>query len=167
LLLVIHHLVVDGVSWRILVEDLQTTYQQRARIKLPSKRPRSSSGQSNCGMRQRCSKFGLPWQSVNMFPICRTILGANTVASARIMSVTLSVAETKVLLQEVPAAITPNQRCVADGAGTRFAQWTESAHCSLTWRVTGGRKFDNVAHARWFTSIFPVLLGDLGILGRR
>jgi len=30
--------------------------------------------------------------------------GANTVASARIMSVTLSVAETKVLLQEVPAA---------------------------------------------------------------
>jgi len=26
LLLVIHHLVVDGVSWRILVEDLQTTH---------------------------------------------------------------------------------------------------------------------------------------------
>jgi len=40
LLLVIHHLVVDGVSWRILVEDLQTTYQQLERgeaIKLPSK----------------------------------------------------------------------------------------------------------------------------------
>ena len=28
LLLVIHHLAVDGVSWRILLEDLQTTYKQ-------------------------------------------------------------------------------------------------------------------------------------------
>jgi len=28
LLIVIHHLVVDGVSWRILLEDLQTCYQQ-------------------------------------------------------------------------------------------------------------------------------------------
>ncbi|MCZ7019437.1 condensation domain-containing protein, partial [Salmonella enterica] len=27
LLLVIHHLVVDGVSWRILLEDLQTAYR--------------------------------------------------------------------------------------------------------------------------------------------
>jgi NRPS condensation-like uncharacterized protein len=40
LLIVIHHLVVDGVSWRILLEDLQTAYQQLSRgetIKLPSK----------------------------------------------------------------------------------------------------------------------------------
>ncbi|MGY6217870.1 condensation domain-containing protein, partial [Methylolobus aquaticus] len=29
LLLVIHHLVVDGVSWRILLEDLHTAYRQR------------------------------------------------------------------------------------------------------------------------------------------
>ncbi len=28
LLLVIHHLVVDGVSWRILLEDLQSVYRQ-------------------------------------------------------------------------------------------------------------------------------------------
>jgi aryl carrier-like protein len=28
LLLVIHHLVIDGVSWRILLEDLQTAYRQ-------------------------------------------------------------------------------------------------------------------------------------------
>ncbi|ACE85121.1 non-ribosomal peptide synthetase [Cellvibrio japonicus] len=29
LLLVIHHLVVDGVSWRVLLEDLQTAYRQQ------------------------------------------------------------------------------------------------------------------------------------------
>ena len=31
LLLVIHHLVVDGVSWRVLLEDLQTAYRQLTR----------------------------------------------------------------------------------------------------------------------------------------
>jgi len=83
LLLVIHHLVVDGVSWRILVEDLQTTYQQLERgAMLPSKRPRSSSGQSNCGV---CVSGGVDYWQRQPFPICQwTILGANTVASARI-----------------------------------------------------------------------------------
>ena len=40
LLLVIHHLAVDGVSWRILLEDLQRAYQQCSQgqpIKLPAK----------------------------------------------------------------------------------------------------------------------------------
>ena len=40
LLVVIHHLVVDGVSWRILLEDLQTGYQQLSAgeaIRLPAK----------------------------------------------------------------------------------------------------------------------------------
>lgn len=31
LLIVIHHLAVDGVSWRVLVEDLQTAYHQLTR----------------------------------------------------------------------------------------------------------------------------------------
>ncbi|MBD2518350.1 amino acid adenylation domain-containing protein, partial [Nostoc sp. FACHB-973] len=40
LLIVIHHLVVDGVSWRILLEDLQTAYEQLSlgqAIQLPAK----------------------------------------------------------------------------------------------------------------------------------
>jgi amino acid adenylation domain-containing protein len=40
LLLVIHHLVVDGVSWRILLEDLQSAYQQLSggqAVRLPAK----------------------------------------------------------------------------------------------------------------------------------
>src|SRR5204862_7730726 len=37
---VIHHLVVDGVSWRILLEDLESAYRQLSRgkeISLPAK----------------------------------------------------------------------------------------------------------------------------------
>ncbi|MGG7637900.1 condensation domain-containing protein, partial [Pseudomonas sp. ES1] len=40
LLLVVHHLAVDGVSWRILFEDLQTAYSQLSRgeaVQLPAK----------------------------------------------------------------------------------------------------------------------------------
>ncbi|KAF6562686.1 hypothetical protein G9G53_25950, partial [Paenibacillus sp. EKM206P] len=40
LLMVIHHLVVDGVSWRILFEDLATAYEQAIHeevLQLPDK----------------------------------------------------------------------------------------------------------------------------------
>ncbi|MEO1801928.1 MAG: amino acid adenylation domain-containing protein, partial [Cyanobacteria bacterium J06629_2] len=40
LLIIIHHLLIDGISWRILLEDLQTAYQQALNsrtIQLPSK----------------------------------------------------------------------------------------------------------------------------------
>ncbi|HHL31124.1 MAG TPA: amino acid adenylation domain-containing protein, partial [Oceanospirillales bacterium] len=40
LVLIIHHLLVDGVSWRILIEDLQTLYQQqrhKQKLSLPAK----------------------------------------------------------------------------------------------------------------------------------
>ena len=40
LLVVIHHLVVDGVSWRVLLEDLQRVYEQLAAgvaVELPAK----------------------------------------------------------------------------------------------------------------------------------
>jgi len=56
-------------------------------------------------MRQRrCSKSWTGWQARKHVSHLPVDYPANTVASARIMSVTLSVAETKVLLQEVPAA---------------------------------------------------------------
>ncbi len=42
LLFIIHHLVVDGVSWRILLEDLVTVYQQLKAKQTPVKLPDSS-----------------------------------------------------------------------------------------------------------------------------
>jgi non-ribosomal peptide synthase protein (TIGR01720 family) len=42
LLFIIHHLVVDGVSWRILLEDLVTAYQQLKAKQTPIKLPDSS-----------------------------------------------------------------------------------------------------------------------------
>jgi amino acid adenylation domain-containing protein/non-ribosomal peptide synthase protein (TIGR01720 family) len=43
LLVVVHHLVVDGVSWRVLLEDLQTLYRQLTAGQAPSLPPKTSS----------------------------------------------------------------------------------------------------------------------------
>ena len=46
-LLVIHHLAVDGISWRILLDDLQTAYDQlceRGRFSYPRRQLRSRNG---------------------------------------------------------------------------------------------------------------------------
>ena len=42
LLLIAHHLVVDAVSWRILVEDLQTAYAQLGKAQAVDLGPRTS-----------------------------------------------------------------------------------------------------------------------------
>ncbi|WP_325437736.1 non-ribosomal peptide synthase/polyketide synthase [Pseudomonas nitroreducens] len=46
LLLVIHHLAVDGVSWRILLEDLQYAYRELRAGRTPAALPRSDSYQA-------------------------------------------------------------------------------------------------------------------------
>src|SRR5262249_30355438 len=43
LLLVIHHLAVDGVSWRVLLEDLLTAYQQLQKGRAPQLPPKTTS----------------------------------------------------------------------------------------------------------------------------
>src|ERR1041385_6258724 len=43
LLIVVHHLVIDGVSWRILFEDMHTLFNQQARGELLSLPPKTDS----------------------------------------------------------------------------------------------------------------------------
>ena len=213
LLLIIHHLAVDGVSWRILVEDLQTIYQHHTQanasdtgtLALPLKTTsfkqwsqqlleyaRSKALlQLDQGLRTStsCRDMALPcpydrishslincvspvdyWlaearKSVSRLPVDFPG-GSNTVGSARILSVSLSVAETKALLQKVPAAYrTQINDVLLTALVQAFAQWTGEQ--SLLVNLEGhGREeiFDNVDLSRtvgWFTSVFPVLLlGD-------
>jgi amino acid adenylation domain-containing protein/non-ribosomal peptide synthase protein (TIGR01720 family) len=88
LLLVIHHLVVDGVSWRILLEDLQTAYGQTVAGE-PITLPETSSGFGAWGKALQAHAASpellaeLPyWQDVlngpSDFPVARPE-GANTV----------------------------------------------------------------------------------------
>ncbi|MFB6819950.1 condensation domain-containing protein, partial [Streptomyces sp. NPDC056347] len=112
LLLTAHHLVVDGVSLRILLEDLTAAYEQAAAGRTPDLGPKSASvRQWAQELTAHTADGGFDdqaayWSSVTeqADPELPVDLpgGANTVASARTVSVALSVADTEALLQRVP-----------------------------------------------------------------
>lgn len=176
LLLIIHHLVVDGVSWRILLEDLQTACQQLSRsetIKLP---PKTTSFKhwaqrvtqyAQSGVLQEELEYWLaaPHTLVSRLPVDYPG-GVNTEASARTISVSLSVDETRVLLQEVPVAYgTQINDSLLTALVQAFSGWTGVRSLQVNMEGHGREAiFEDVDLSRtvgWFTTIFPVLL-DLG-----
>ncbi|WP_415835856.1 condensation domain-containing protein, partial [Corallococcus soli] len=133
LLLVVHHLVVDGVSWRVLLEDLGTAYVQRSQgraVELPAKTTSFQAWARKLEAYARgpeLEKESAWWLSqareVSTLPMDTS--GENTVASARGVVAGLDAEETRVLLQEVPAAYraTVNEVLVAALARV-LARWT-------------------------------------------
>ncbi|MES1022179.1 amino acid adenylation domain-containing protein [Gloeocapsa sp. BRSZ] len=173
LLLIIHHLAVDGVSWRILLEDFQTIYAQiqaGEAIKLPAK---TTSFQQwaqklkNYAQSVELQKELDYWCSESRRQVAPIPVdfpgGENTQASARTISVSLSVADTQALLQKVPAAYqTQINDVLLTALVQTFAEWTGEPTLLLDLEGHGREEiFDDVDLSRtvgWFTTIFPVLL---------
>ncbi|MBC1221786.1 amino acid adenylation domain-containing protein [Nostoc sp. UCD121] len=175
LLIIIHHLVVDGVSWRILLEDLQTAYQQLSQgeeIQLPAKTTAFKQWAEKLSEYAHSSGLQLEledWQNQTQKQITHLPTDfpenqdANTVASVQTVSVLLSSEETQALLQEVPKAY---QTQVNDVLLTALVQactqWTGDNSLLLTLEGHGREDiFPDVNLSRtvgWFTAQFPVLL---------
>jgi len=173
LLIVLHHLVVDAISWRILLDDIHTGYQRLSRgetIEFPAKTTsfkqwaeRLAEYAQSTELRQEAGY----WLSESQTSHTRLPVdcpGAdNTVASARAVSVSLEVEETRALLQEVPKAYnTQINDVLLTALVEAFTQWTGAR--SLLINLEGhGREaiFEDVDLSRtvgWFTTLFPVLL---------
>ncbi|MDZ8084001.1 MAG: amino acid adenylation domain-containing protein [Nostoc sp. DedQUE12b] len=176
LLIVIHHLVVDGVSWRILLEDLQTAYQQLAQGKAIALTAKTTSFKdwseklTAYAQSQALKSEVAYWlnQSRAVVPPIPVdyIQGANTVASASTVSVSLNEIETRALLQDVPKAYnTQINDVLLTALVLVLARWTNSS--SVLFNLEGhGREdiVDGVDLSRtigWFTTIFPVFV-ELG-----
>ncbi len=175
LLLVIHHLAVDGVSWRILLEDLATAYQQLDRgetIQLPSKTTSFKDWANRLTEYAQSEAlaaeldYWLAESSSGVAPLPVDYPSgreANTVVSARTLSVSLGEEQTRALLQEVPQVYNTQINDVLVTALVQsFAQWT-GEHSLLVNLEGHGREelFEEVDLSRtvgWFTSIFPVRL---------
>jgi amino acid adenylation domain-containing protein/non-ribosomal peptide synthase protein (TIGR01720 family) len=171
LLLVIHHLAVDGVSWRILLEDLQTAYQQLCRGETIQFPPKTTSFKY---WSQRLFEYAQSqeldyWLATSESFVTRLpvdyVAGkdANTVASAGNVVVTLSSAETRALLQSVPQAYkTQINDVLLTALVQAFAQWTGTDNLLVDLEGHGREEiFDGVDLSRtvgWFTTLFPVLL---------
>jgi len=173
LFLGIHHLAVDAVSWRVLLEDLGLAIEQLergAKVHLP---PKTTSMQA---WSQRLVQYAqsdelaqaarywldLPWHAVTPVPVDRSGPPGG-VGSLGSVSIELTLDQTRSLLQDVPRALGVQiHEALLWALAECVAQWTGTQHALLD--VEGhGREdvLDGVDTSRtvgWFTSISPVLL---------
>jgi amino acid adenylation domain-containing protein/non-ribosomal peptide synthase protein (TIGR01720 family) len=176
LLIVIHHLAVDGISWRILLEDLQQIYQQLSQgeaVQLPPKTfsfkqwSKSLREYARSEQLQQERNYWLRTSHYSRLPVDNPN-GANTVALARTISVSLNVEETRALLQNVPSAYqTQINDVLLTALVQTFAEWTQEHFLLLDLEGHGREAINqdiNVSRTvGWFTTIFPVLLTLEGI----
>ncbi|MCY9093327.1 fengycin non-ribosomal peptide synthetase FenC, partial [Bacillus mojavensis] len=173
LLITIHHLAVDGVSWRILLEDVAAAYQQsleQTEIKLP---PKSDSYLSYAnGLAQIAGS----WQLLSEITYWQTTLDAHNVflpkdraesdrhqSSAETAAFVLANDWTKKLLFETQQAYgTDANELLLTALGMALYEW--SGHEQIVISTEGhGREghVPNIDISRtvgWFTSIYPILL---------
>ena len=171
LLMVIHHLVVDGISWRILTEDFETAYGQLLDgrpIQLPPKTISFSSwskrvaeyAQSTEVQSERAYWLAESRAQVPVLPVDLS-LGDNTVASTNAISVSLNAADTAALLHDVPAAYnTQINDVLLTALVLAFSRWTNSTRFLVDVEGHGRETIDDETDSSrtvgWFTSMFPV-----------
>src|SRR5262249_31060442 len=112
LLLIVHHLAIDGVSWRILLEDLHTIGRQLAEglpVKLPHKTTSFKQWAENLvkfaegeSVRDEVTRWMSNVDEREMRLPVDFEIGPRLEASASILSVSLTADETEALLREVP-----------------------------------------------------------------
>ncbi|HVR10622.1 MAG TPA: amino acid adenylation domain-containing protein, partial [Thermoanaerobaculia bacterium] len=175
LFLSVHHLVVDGVSWRILLEEVETVYRQLARGEVPSPPPRTSSfkrwSEALIGYTRSQTAAVSYWLDG---PAERHRLpldlrqGANTAGSVREAVVALSEEDTRALLQAVPHAYrTQAVEVLLTGVAEAIAWWTGERRLSIELESHGrepiAEDLDLSRTVGWFTSLYPVHLDLRGV----
>jgi len=168
LLMVVHHLVIDLVSWRILLDDLQRVCGSRSKGAALAE-PSSSFGQWARALETSASGAGEDqlayWESTVRVPgrIPHDRDGDNLVASSDDVRVELSPAATHALLHDMPrvARVRLHEAVVA-----------VVMRALIRWTGEPGLRIDLESHGResiagdlvltrsigWFASIFPVAL---------
>ncbi|MBK5304814.1 MULTISPECIES: non-ribosomal peptide synthetase [Gammaproteobacteria] len=180
LFIAIHHLVVDGVSWRVLLDDLQTVYRQlesRQSAKLPAKtsgfKDWAARLQAYAGSESLREELSW-WQTQLAGPSaelpCDRPQGGQQNRHAQTVSVRLDSERTCQLLQQAPTAYRTQVNDLLLTALARVVcRW--SGHESALIQLEGhGREtlFDEIDLTRtvgWFTSAYPLRLTPMSEQG--
>nr|WP_280146408.1 condensation domain-containing protein [Bacillus amyloliquefaciens]MDH3090285.1 condensation domain-containing protein [Bacillus amyloliquefaciens] len=174
LLITIHHLIVDGVSWRILLEDLQTAYQQALegkQIKLPPKSDsyiKYAEELFDISKSKALLEEAAYWDSVMSFetaplPKMNDEHAGRMQENARTAAWILSSGLTKQLLSETQQAYgTDVHELLLTALGMALQDWTGSEQTLISTEGHGRQghipDIDISRTAGWFTSLYPVLL---------
>jgi amino acid adenylation domain-containing protein/non-ribosomal peptide synthase protein (TIGR01720 family) len=178
LLLSAHHLVVDGVSWRVLLADLVQALSQAERgasLQLPART--DSYQQWAQALLQWAQTPALAqaapfWQAqacIQVAPLPRDYPeGDNRMEQRGVYTLSLSASETRHLLQQVPARLSLRiDEALLSALACTLSHWSRSRRVRLTLEghgretevvepVVGG--IDLTRTVGWFTTLYPLVL---------
>ncbi len=187
LMVVAHHLIMDGISWRILLDDLQTayTYLSQGMDVQQCSQHMSLRTSSYARWALRLAEFARSramddelayWHTFSRQLAARLANspayiripcdyqnGPNDVASAEDVFISLSASETEALLHDTPAAYRTNpQDIMLTALAQAFNRWAGLSQLYLELEGHGREDlfedFDVSRTIGWFTTIYPVLL---------
>jgi amino acid adenylation domain-containing protein/non-ribosomal peptide synthase protein (TIGR01720 family) len=179
LLWIIHHLAIDGVSWRILLEDLETALDRieaGAAVELPAKTTsfrhwaQQLTGHATSDTQREESAHWLaladaPADALTGVPPLDHADGENIESSARKVTVSLDAERTRALLSEVPKTYNTQINDVLLTALVHaLAGWTGERTVLVNLEGHGreeiGGGLDLSRTVGWFTTDYPVQLTD-------
>lgn len=173
LLIIIHHLVVDGVSWRILLEDFATGYKQLisgANICLPSKTDSFKQWADELKLYSKSEELlnelaywkGINEASANQLPKDQWV-SVRRFRDVRLEELILSTEETTDLLKNVHRAYgTQANEILLSILGLAIQEWSGLDNVWINLEGHGREEIiSNMNMKRtvgWFTSFYPVVL---------
>jgi len=170
LLLAAHHLIVDGVSWRLLREDRESLYTAAASGRPAALPPKTSSLQEwaralheHAQAPQVRQAFD-HWRAVAAEPqLALPVVRDADGSSGATLTTRLSRIETRALLQRLPAAFDSQINDVLLTAlGRALHRWTKAATLRIDLEGHGREHVSDAIDVSrtvgWFTSLYPIAL---------
>ncbi|AKD30028.1 MULTISPECIES: non-ribosomal peptide synthetase [Bacillus] len=180
LFITVHHLAVDGVSWRILLEDLSAAYTHAVKgqpVQLPPKTDSfkqyavrlSEYAKSSKLMREEEYWRFIEEETAAELPYEKPQHQTGADSIRQTVSFTLTEEETSVLLQQVNRAYhTDTQDILLTAAALALRDWTGGGRLRIAMEGHGREhimpELDISRTVGWFTSMYPVLI-DLNTAG--
>ena len=176
---VVHHLAVDGVSWRILLEDLNIAWAQHhsgQQVELPA--PGTSFARwsellAEHARRPEVVEQAQVWRQIAATPAALPAVRpeVDTYVSAGQMAVSLDAETTRMLLGEVPAAFHAGiQDILLIAFALACAEFLGTGGAPVVIDVEGHGRHDELSPdvdlsrtVGWFTSKYPVALAVGGL----
>ncbi|CAJ1314008.1 non-ribosomal peptide synthetase [Paenibacillus nuruki] len=173
LLMVIHHLVIDGISWRILLEDMRKLYGQFSNgeaIVLPFKTDSfqkwtaSLSKYAQSGHMNVHQQYWSQWQNISFEPLPKDMHTEEVLLQdSRSVIANLTVQETTQFITEAHRAYkTEPNDLLLSALSIALNQWSGLAKIAINLEGHGRESIiediDITRTVGWFTSQFPVIL---------
>lgn len=177
LLLVIHHLVVDGISWRILLGDFSIAYQQALQGETVSLGDKTMSFQEYAARLAQYAQSDALWQErdywmtleradLRPLPNLKSLAEGPRMLDSALETVIFTPEETRRLLQDANHAYnTEINDLLLTALARAVHQWTGLNQVLIDLEGHGREPFEEDLDVSrtvgWFTSLYPVLLDAL------